>query len=56
MEKIYMHDDGNKKKTTRKKKKQTVLGSVSIAIVAVLALIVVAFNNISFAIPEEGSH
>jgi len=56
MEKIYMHDDNNKKKTTRKKKKQTIFGSVGIAIVAVLALIVVAFNNISFAIPEEGSH
>lgn len=57
MEKIYMND--NDKKTARRKRqsqqsKQSIVGSVVIAFVAMLALVVVGFNQISFAIPEEG--
>ena len=52
MEKIYMHD--SQQQSVRKKRKGSSVTSVLVAIVAVAALIVVGFGQISFAIPEEG--
>ena len=53
MEKIYMHDNQNKK-VRRARKRGSSVTTVLVAIVAVAALIVVGFGQISFAIPEEG--
>ena len=53
MEKIYMHDNQNQK-VRRARKRGSSVTTVLVAIVAVAALIVVGFGQISFAIPEEG--
>ena len=53
MEKIYMHDNQNQK-VRRARKRGSSVTAVLVAIVAVAALIVVGFGQISFAIPEEG--
>lgn len=53
MEKIYMHDNENNSKRKQAKKKRSVASSVIISMVAVFALIIVGFSQISFAIPEE---
>ena len=53
MEKIYMQEKNSKRNGNRNK--QSTLGSVVIAAVAIFALIIVGFNQISFAIPEQGS-
>ena len=55
MERIYMHDNNNSKRNKRKKK-QSLASSFVIAFVAIFGLIVVGFNQISFAIPEEEEH
>lgn len=53
MEKIYMHDN-QKQKIRRARKRGSSVTAVLVAVVAVAALIVVGFGQISFAIPEEG--
>ena len=53
MEKIYMHDNQQRKVRIARKRGSSVT-AVLVAIVAVAALIVVGFGQISFAIPEEG--
>ena len=53
MEKIYMHDNQNQK-IRRARKRGSSVTAVLVAVVAVAALIVVGFGQISFAIPEEG--
>ena len=53
MEKIYTQE--KKKQKNSNMNKQSILSSVSIALVAIFALIIVGFNQISFAIPEQGS-
>ena len=50
MEKIYMRDE----EINKKRGKLSIISSVVISFVAIFALVIVGFNQISFAIPDVG--